>query len=127
MNGEIDSYPVDITVTMEETQAILMFIGQAGWLEGGNGHTNSKDLIEAGESFLKMVLNESNSYPTHIWLVMPEHEVVRILANKDLKALSFKIYKDDDDNETLIVMRIENTEAYNIRNVSVRPRNEFDF
>ena len=127
MFDEIDSYPVDITVELEDTQAVLMFIGQAGWLKGGNGHTNSKDLIEAGESFLKMVINGSNVFPTHMWLVVPEHEVVQVLANEDLKALSFKIYKDVDDDETLIVMRIENIGAYNIRNVSTRPRNEFEF
>lgn len=124
MSGR-EAYPVDIVKQASNKRLTLTFIGQDGWLDAQEGYTNSTELDSAGLGFMEMILNGPLNYPVLAWLVVPEHELIRILKDKGLYTISFKIY--DDSEETMIVMRLRNENTEDRESIATKPTNEYEF
>ena len=129
MNNMSDIVPADIAMMIRNNnvRAILTFFEQNGWMDVRTGHSNSKELIEAGEDFMKTILVESDVYPLQVWLVVPEHELVHVLEKDGLKAVSFKILAGNNEEEIMLVMKIKKKGALDRNSVLVRPKNDYDF
>ena len=123
----MESYPVDIIDKIDDSSVTLIFIGQHGWNNACDGTRNSDELDSAGKKFLRMILGSLERYPMRIWLVVPEHEIIESLGKEQLQPIAFRIYKDDQDTDVEIVMRIKNMAAHDIKSVAIKPKNEFDF
>ena len=115
-----------LMINNNNVRATLKFIGQDSWPITQDVLPDSGKLTEAGEDFMKMVLVESDAYPLHVWLVVPEHNLVRELNKIDMKVLSFKISKEDEGGIT-VLMKIKNKDAFDMYSVIIKPKNEYDF
>ena len=129
MNVSSSTLPANIVTMIKNNnvRAILTFVEQNGWPEVLAGHSNSDELIEAGEEFIKTIMVESVEYPLQVWLVVPEHRLVHVLEKDGLKALSFRIIADDNKEEIMLIMKIKNKDAFDKNSVLVRPKNDYDF